>query len=122
MARAPLAVRPISAEERAVLERAVRVAPAEGVAAPSLEQLDSLQVVGKCQCGCASVDFRHLRSGQIAEVVADAIGDAPNGETVDVLVFALDGEFVGLEIVGYGEAPAPLPIASTVRGWDGRRE
>ena len=73
MARSPLAVRPISAEERAILERAVRVAPAEGVAIPSLGQLDSLQVVGKCQCGCASVDFRNLKPGQIAEVVADAI-------------------------------------------------
>ena len=119
MGRSPIAVRPISAEERAVLERAIRLAPSEGAETPSLDQLDSLQVVGKCGCGCASVDFRHLKSGQIAEVVADAIGETSRGELVGVLVFALDGNLVGLEIVGYSEFPAPLPVASTVRSWDG---
>ena len=121
MTRSPLAIRPISVDERAVLERAIRVAPTDAVAPPSAK-IDSLQVVGKCQCGCASVDFRRLLPGQTANLVADAIGETPSGETVDVLVFALDGEFIGLEIVGYGEIPARLPVASSIRGWDGRRE
>ena len=118
MGRSPLAVRPISAHERGVLEQAILRAPAADVDLPSLDQLDSLQVVGKCQCGCASVDFRHLRSGEIAEVVADGVAETETGEQVGVLVFAFDGRFVGLEIVGYGDVPAPLPVASTVRGWD----
>ena len=87
---------------------------------PSLDQLDSLRVVGKCACGCASVDFRHLQPGQIAEVVADAVGETLIGEEVGILVFAFGGDIVGLEIVGYSDDPAPLPIASTVRGWDGQ--
>ena len=103
-----------------MLERAVRFAPADGAEAPPLDQLDSLQVVGKCQCGCASVDFQHIKSGQIAQIVADAIGETPSGEQVGVLVFALGGDFVGLDIVGYSDDPAPLPLESTVRGWDGQ--
>ena len=99
------------------MERAVQSAPADDVDIPDLDKIGLLQVVGKCQCGCASVDFRHLNPGEIAEVVADAIGETPNGEQVGVLVFALAGSFVSLEIVGYSDSPAPLPIASTVRGW-----
>ena len=120
MGRSPVAVRPISAEERAVLERALRFAATDDAAGLPIEKLDLLHVVGKCPCGCASVDFRHLKEGEIAEVVADAIGETRDGEQVDALVFALDGEVVALEIVGYADTPAGLPIASTVRGWDGQ--
>lgn len=120
MRRSPIAVRAISADERVVLERALQYAPAKCAHMPSLDQLDSLQVVGKCQCGCASVDFRHLKPGEIAEVVADAIGETRFGETVDVIVFALGGNLAALEIVGYSDIPATLPVPSTVRGWDGQ--
>ena len=120
MARSLSAVRPVSTEERAVLWRAIRYAPTGSDEAPSLDQIDSLQVVSKCQCGCASVEFQHLKPGEIAELVADGIGETSSGEHVGVLVFALGGKFTGLEIVGHTDDPAPLPVASTVRGWDGQ--
>ncbi len=120
MGRSPIAVRAISAEERTILERALQYAPVDGADLPPLGQLDSLQVVGKCQCGCASVDFRHIKAGEIADVVADAIGETLAGEQVGIIVFALGGNFQGLEIVGYSDNPAPLPVPSTVRGWDGQ--
>ena len=115
MARSPIAVRAISLEERAVLERALECASVEDADIPSPDQLDSLQVVGKCQCGCASIDFRHLKPGEIADVVAEALGDTSVGEQVSVLVFALNGNLTGLEIVSYSGTPAPLPLASTIR-------
>jgi hypothetical protein len=118
MGRSPIAVRVINTEELAVLEQALLSAPANGSAPPSLDRLGSLQVVGKCHCGCASVNFRRLKPGEIAEVVADAVGETPSGEQVGVLVFAISGALIGLEIVGYSDMPAQLPIASTVRGWD----
>jgi hypothetical protein len=120
MERSPIAVRAISGEERAILERALQYAPADGADLPSLDQLDSLQVVGKCQCGCASVDFQHLKPGEIADVAADAIGETSAGERVGIIVFALGGNFQALEIVGYSDNPAPLPVPSTIRGWDGQ--
>jgi len=71
------------------------------------------------------VDFRLLGAGEIAEVVADAIGETSSGEEVGVLVFGLNGCITGLEIVGYSDSPADLPIASTVRrqiGFDDQRQ
>lgn len=115
MGRSPIAVRAISPEERAVMLRAVQVGAVEGESVPSLDHLDSLQVVGKCECGCASVNFRHLRPGQFPSVVADATGETPTGERVTVLVFASEGQFTSLEIVSYSDDPAPLPVPSTVR-------
>ena len=117
MARSLIAVRPISPDERAVLERAVRVAAVDGADIPALDQLERLQVVGKCECGCATVQFRYPRSGQIPGIVADAMGETPTGERVDILVFASEGHFTELEIVGYSDFPASLPVASTIRGY-----
>lgn len=111
------AVRKLSAEERTVLERALQLAPALGPDTPSLNQLDSLQVVGKCSCGCASLVFEHPKPGQTPEVVADGIGDTGSGERVGVIVFALDGRIQSLDIVGYAESPASLPLPMSVRGW-----
>lgn len=116
----PMAVRPISANERTILERAFQYASAHGADLPSLDQLDSLQVVCKCECGCASVDFYYLKAGEIAHVVADGIGETHTGEQVGVIVFSLGGNIQRLEIVGYSNYPAPLPIPSSVRGWDGQ--
>lgn len=117
MGRSPLAARSITASELAVLSRAVEVGALEGADVPSLDPLSSLQVVGRCDCGCASVDFQRLGPGQVPSLVADAMGETPNGERVNVLVFASDGQFTQLEIVGYSDDPAPLPIPSTVRAW-----
>ena len=54
----------------------------------------------------------HLKPGEIAEVIADAIGETSTGEQVGVLVFALSGALVGLEIVGYSDTPRT--IASSI--------
>ncbi len=117
MGKTPVIVRPISTAERVVLERAVTLAPAAGVAIPPLAGIDSLQVVGRCDCGCASVDFAHLPGREIATLVADAMAENPAGEHVNVLVWAYRGAFSGLEIVGYSDRPTALPVAETVRAW-----
>jgi len=125
MNRSRMAVRRISTHEMDVVRCAVQSAPVEGIQLPSLENLESLNVVSRCGCGCASVDFRLLGAGEIAEVVADAIGETSSGEEVGVLVFGLNGRITGLEIVGYSDSPADLPIASTVRrqiGFDDQRQ
>ena len=115
MGRSPLAVRVITAAELAVLRRTVEVGSIGDVDVPSLDGAESLQVVGRCACGCASVDFRHLRPGQLPGLVADASGETDTGERVSVLVFASDGQFTGLEIVSYTDDPASVPIPSTIR-------
>jgi len=98
-----------------VVRRALQSAPVEGLKLTSLEDRESLNVVSRCACGCASVDFTFLGAGEIAELLADAIGDTSSGEEVGVLVFGVNGRIIGLEIVGYSDSPADLPVASTVR-------
>ena len=115
MGKSPIAVRGITPEEHAVMFRAVQVGGIEGADIPSLDDLHSLQVVGRCECGCDSLDFRHLRPGQIPSLVADATGETLTGECVGILVFAYEGQFTGLEIVSYSDGPAPLPVLSTIR-------
>jgi hypothetical protein len=117
MGRLLVAIRALTRQERSVLERALASASVGGSDIPAAEQIDLLQVVGKCSCGCASVEFLHLEPGEIAKVVADGIGETAMGEQVGVIVFALEGRISSIEIVGYSAGPAELPVASTVRGW-----
>ena len=121
MDRSTESVRAISAQERAVLVQALRLGGSPNVDPIPPEQLDSLQVLGICPCGCASVDFLETEPDQAAEVVAHAIGETPSGEPVDILVFAYNGVLTDMEIIGYSSTPAPLPVPATVRGWDGQR-
>jgi hypothetical protein len=68
---------------RAALERA-SLAPLDEtvrVAIPSLE------VVARCECGCASVDFDAPTSEQRSGVIADATGHTPRGGQVGVIVW-----------------------------------
>lgn len=120
MGRLPFVVRELSADERDVLRRALQYGPAHGKDPLLLDQIESLQVVGRCECGCASVDFQHLRSGETAEVVADAVGATSAHEQVGIIVFALGSDLQRLEIVGYSAEPPPLPVPSTIRGWEGK--
>ena len=100
MARPLFAVRPITAAELAVLRRTVEVGSINEAEIPSLDGAESLQVIGRCACGCASIDFQHLRPGQLPSVVADASAETGTGEHLNVLVFATEGRSVGLVIVG----------------------
>jgi hypothetical protein len=112
-------VRPISEAEAAVVERALAVAATDDSAPALSASLRTLQVVGRCECGCASVDFCKPSSGHVAQIVADAVAKAPNGEDLGVLVFALNGRLSGLEVYSYSDNPAPLPVVASITGYDG---
>ncbi len=89
-----------------------------------LEQLDRAQVVSRCPCGCASVDF------EVAELPAPSgglkiLGDFVFGGESDlagIFVFERSGVLAGLEVYGLGEdAPATLPLPSTLRPFAAQR-
>ena len=91
--------RPLTAEEHAL----VRWMLTHGgpLAAGYLPQLDSARVVGRCPCGCASVDFgvggTTPPAGEGIEVLADfQWRDA--GGTCGVFAFARGGRLAGLEV------------------------
>src|SRR5690606_37934778 len=80
MSRSQPAVRAISEAEALVLERALALAAVDPSARHLLSQVRTLQVVGRCGCGCASVDFQRPPPGQVPSIVADAVARGPNGE------------------------------------------
>jgi len=117
MSRSPMTVRPISEAEVAVVERALAVAATDESAAALSSSLGALQVIGRCKCGCASVDFRTPEPGQIAHMVADAVAKAPNGEDLGLIIWALNGRLSGLEVYSYSDNPAPLPAVASISGY-----
>jgi hypothetical protein len=58
--------------------------------------LTTLRVVGRYTCGCDRVNFATDESLGRSVILADGIGQAPNGGTVGVLVWGTDEAVTGL--------------------------
>ncbi len=101
-----------------MVRRALAVAATDSSAMDFASQIGALQVVGRCGCGCASVDFRVPVRGWTARVVAEAAAKAPGGESLGLIVWALEGELSGLEVYTYSEDPAPLPLVESICSHD----
>lgn len=114
MPRSSVTVRAISDAEAAVVERALAVAATDASAEGLVEQVRALQVIGHCDCGCASVDFCRLAPGQMPRIVADAVAESPDGEGVGLIVWALDNQLSGLEVYSDSDRPAPLPVVGSI--------
>ena len=110
--------RPLTPNERAVIEALL---PAGGF--PDVEvyraQLDALTVVGRCSCGCPTVDLRvddnaprSAHPGDPSLPLSASAGDADH--LVDVELWAPEGALdEALQVMWYGEhPPAALPDAS----------
>lgn|SRR5690606_11336228 len=119
--------RSISDEEAAVVERMLAVATTDPSVSGVAAQVRNLQVVGRCTCGCASVDFRSSTDEQPWRIVADASGISADGEPVGLFLWAVDDGLAGLEVYNFSENPAPLPLPDSIsrcelEQQDGRRE
>ncbi len=84
-----------------------------------LEQISRLRVVGRCGCGCPTVDLAlegqpHSRDA-VARLIAEAEGQSPEGISVGVLVFAKDEVLSEMEVYSVaGDAPFSLPSPDTL--------
>jgi hypothetical protein len=90
-------------------------------AAAFLEQLERVHVVGKCPCGCASIDFEIEGLGKAppgVHVLGDFIyGDESN--LCGVFVFESGGILSGIEVTGYAvDAPKTIPNPSQLRSFN----
>ena len=112
--------RAIRDDEVTVIVEALRVAPTADAAQGLAESAPSLRVVGRCQCGCASVNFVPGSGSQVSIPVADGIGTTEAGGTVGVLVWAVGDQLSGLEIydLGAGEGDQTLPVPGSIRPFD----
>ena len=82
--------RPLSADERALVERLLReFSPPEAVV--FLPQLDHIRVTGRCSCGCPTVDLTVPPEFRVTSPCperphADAMGRV-NGKVVGIMLF-----------------------------------
>lgn len=77
------------------------------------EQLQYVEVVGDCECGCGTIDLKVNEYPKRA-FVEEPIPVEAHGEGIEVLLFVRGGLLCSLEIVDY-EDRRPLPYPS-IRG------
>ena len=101
---------------RATLERA----GVQAVMASAATSIHGLAVVGRCECGCASVDFDATHSEERSVPVGDGIGKTPRGGQVGVIVWGRADAITGLEIydLGAGDDDLVLPDPDSIVSWD----
>jgi hypothetical protein len=101
---------------RAALERA-RVAD---IANGSMAAISSLQVVSRCECGCASIDFDVPSSDKRSTPLADGTAKTPAGGDVGLIVWGLGDVISGLEIydLGAGDDDLVLPLPASIVPWE----
>jgi hypothetical protein len=92
--------RPLTGEERKLLEWLLANGTPE--AKPYLSQVADVNVVGKCTCGCPTVDWARGENAQRktgpSTILADFVGKSPEGVEVGVMVHAREGEVSELEV------------------------
>jgi hypothetical protein len=101
--------RPLNDDERAVLGRLL-TRDFQGVQALR-EQAADVQVVGRCDCGCPSVDLEPLpelsRSDQVGRLAPVELEVAPEADEPpgEIILFVDDGRLSYLEYVFYSDSP-----------------
>ena len=108
--------RPLTPAEIAVVSAAIQRAPfGEGFRLDEVHLTSQLRVVGRCDCGCASVFFSSPEWTSEHHRVADGQGYTADGERIDIIVWATSTGLAHLELVSYSERPALLPDPYSVR-------
>ncbi|MGC4082796.1 MAG: hypothetical protein QM736_11955 [Vicinamibacterales bacterium] len=82
--------------------------------------IPNLEVIARCECGCASVDFDAPASEQRPSIIADATGQTPRGGQVGIIVWGRSDAITGLEIydLGAGKDDLLLPVPTSVIPWE----
>ena len=92
--------RRLTEEERKLLEWLLTNGSPD--AKPYLSQIPNVNVIGKCTCGCPTIDLalgdREQRKTAPSIILADFLGTSPEGVEVGVIVHAREGEISELEV------------------------
>jgi hypothetical protein len=106
--------RPLTEEERKLLEWLLANGSPE--AKPYISQIANVNVVGKCTCGCPTIDLalgnREQRKTAPSIILADFIGKTPEGIEVGVIVDAREGEISELELYAIPDWKGPFNLPS----------
>ena len=116
--------RQVSAIERAILD--ALLAPDFPGVQPLRDQLDGVTVVGRCDCGCPTIDFSAFRFSSDESLRAtgtptpyQGIASSPDGEPVgDIILFVDEGHLTSLEYVAHAGPPPeewpPIELVSLI--------
>ena len=91
--------RPITPDEKAVLSQALSRIGLRPEAQAHLAELDGLEVVGLCECGCGSLYFQ-LAPGN--HMIADGWAEFPDGKAANIILWSHEGRLSQLDIVDEG--------------------
>ena len=111
--------RPLTEEERILLGWLLANGSPE--AKPYLSQIANVNVVGKCTCGCPTIDLALGDHGQRKTapsiILADFVGKAPEGIEVGVILHAREGEISELEVYAIPDWKGPfnLPTVESLK-------
>jgi hypothetical protein len=109
----------LSKEERALIEWLI--ANGNRDAHRYASQIANLRVVGRCTCGCPTIDLavgdRAQRKNGPSLILADFDGKTPEGIDVGVILHGRDGEISELEIYPFADVNGPfsLPTIASLR-------
>jgi hypothetical protein len=111
--------RGIYQSEAEIIQAALKRASVGALDETAWAAIPSLEVVARCECGCASVDFDAPTSEQRSGIIADATGQTPRGGQVGVIVWGRSDAITGLEIydLGAGDDDLVLPVPTSVIPW-----
>ena len=102
--------RPLDDDERELIEALLGAVRAG--ARRYLGQLESVEVVGFCRCGCPSIELQVASKSSEGRATPLILADAesPGGEPVGVILWVRNGSLSGLEVHPWsGTAPIRLP-------------
>ncbi len=105
--------RPLSAEEVAVLRWLLD--HGKPSARKYLRQIDTIRVVSRCGCGCASVDFVSAPVAEL-ELLSDHKWKDDRGHLFGAFAFAKQGQLAGIEVwsIDGRATPSSLPHPSVL--------
>jgi hypothetical protein len=109
--------RPISADEADVVVWMLAHASVVGSLAHLGPTVKTLRVVGRCSCGCPSVDFQVNGQTPPAQPIADATGHTTDGTEVGVILWGHQDSITGLEMYEFGQVVRSLPLVASLRAW-----
>lgn len=107
--------RPISPAEAEIVVWLLAHASVAGPLAHLEPTVPALRVVGRCSCGCPSIDF--VRGRVASGLLADATGRSANGVEMGVILWGQPGAITGLELYELGRPVRSLPEVSSLRPW-----
>jgi hypothetical protein len=111
--------RPIRQAESDVLRAALERARVDDVDESTVTSIATLEIIARCECGCATVHFAHPVTHERARIIADAKGRTPSGTQVGVMVWGRRDAITGLEIYDMGGNPDDLvlPVLASIARW-----